>query len=291
MTMKEYAPQFNLIARFEPSVKNKAVEVVTSGNHSLAVIIGKEVVYRFPLRPEFVDEYRREAALLKRIQGRVPLAVPMVDIVEADGLTAARHEMIPGVTYTHAESHLFGLEKEGIAEQLAAFLTALHQIEADDIAICQFSLDDWGLTEKGYGILESEDRCAVAALIKLFRDYRDGLSDTGAVLCHNDLNENNILIHNGKVSGIIDFGNAMRRDFTVEFAALMKYDFGLTRLMAKQYESMSGRSVDLTVAALIQRLRCYGGMIEAAGEESRISRYRRWLSRIDRGERMRGERV
>ena len=56
------------------------------------------------------------------------------------------------------------------------------------------------------------------------------LNKNNIALCHNDLNENNILIdvETKRLIGIIDFGNAVKRDFSSDFASLLKYDYDLT---------------------------------------------------------------
>ena len=56
------------------------------------------------------------------------------------------------------------------------------------------------------------------------------LNKNNIVFCHNDLNENNILIdvETKRLIGIIDFWNAVKRDFSSDFASLLKYDYDLT---------------------------------------------------------------
>lgn len=271
----------SFLEKQEPDWREKTIRIITSGDHSLAVILNERVVYRFPLKPDYNAEYEFEAALLNRIRSIVPLPVPAVEILKQGDIAVARHQMIPGVSYSQERVSLTAAQKNTIADQLAEFLAALHAVHPKGLAADKAM--ETALTDDEINILPPSDREAARHVTRAYEAYQKRCANRSAVLCHNDFNENNILIKDGRVSGIIDFGNAVVQDYVVDFAALLKYDFDLVHSMARSYEKRTGQTVRLADAAVIQKLRCYKGLTEQASD-LRVARYRRWLTYLTQHE-------
>ncbi|MBQ4084352.1 MAG: aminoglycoside phosphotransferase family protein, partial [Alphaproteobacteria bacterium] len=190
--------------------------------------------------------------------------------------------LIEGTQYSQLSSPLSVLKKKQLAEDLALFLKELHSTKTS-LPVWQFSAEEYGISEetiKRSSALSNEEKTELLNILRTFETY--DLKEDNIVLSHTDLNENNFLLKENRLVGVIDFGNACRRDLSSEFATLMKWDFDLVQKIAFKYEEITGRKVDLSYALLLQKIRCYGGILESKENDQSTARYRRWLERLER---------
>ena len=83
-----------------------------------------------------------------------------------------------------------------------------------------------------FDVIDEEDREAAGYFLALFDNSREKLSDLRTSVIHNDVNDNNIIVEDGKVSGIIDYGDAIHT-WTINDAAV-----ALTYVMMDQYDPL-----------------------------------------------------
>lgn len=286
-TPKKYVDYCKLLQHVFPNLTIQNTKWIDLGDHSLAVIVNEEWIFRFPRQNIFYEEYRREKVILEQIRKTVTTPVPEIALFETKNILFSKHKLLPGEQYSSVSSKLSDITKEKLAEKLAQFLTELHAISPKDIPLdWKEDTPDWVeevLVQKAllFPLLTRAQQTKFEKVLTDFEVEKKESQKELFVLCHNDLNENNFLIHENHLSGVIDFGNATIRPFSVEFASLMKYDFILTQKIARIYEQRTNRKVNLRYALLIQKLRCYCGILEHQQEPKKIMRYFRWLETLE----------
>jgi aminoglycoside 2''-phosphotransferase len=105
------------------------------GTDSVAYLVDREWVFRFPAIDNARRTLRREVALLPRLQSALPLAIPAFEHIARrdDGeLLFVGYRVLPGVPLTlELLSTLPGDEQDAALASLAAFLQALHAFPVD----------------------------------------------------------------------------------------------------------------------------------------------------------------
>ena len=278
-----------LIKKSNPDLIIKDLKFIKSGFHSLGVLVNDSFIFRFPLEKEFFEEYIKEQKLLNVIHNKISTKLPILTLYSIDGEIFTKHKLIKGEQYSSIGQNLNKKEKDILADDLAKFLAELHNIKTNIIEISQFSPNDYEILEHKYILYNylknNENIDQFNNVLHDFEIESKKLSKNNIVLCHNDLNENNILIdtETKRLAGIIDFGNAVKRDFSSDFASLLKYDYDLTLNIINKYQKLTNRIVNLKYVTLIQKIRCYGGILWAIlenNDNSKIKIYQDWLKRL-----------
>ncbi len=276
--------KLRLIRKTNPNLKIQKIDFIESGFHSLAVIVNNEYVFRFPLKKEFFEEYANENKLLNIINKSISTRIPFLEVYNIDDEIFTKHKIIHGEQYANISGILTNNEKNDLAKELAKFIAELHAIKSDEIQTSQFSISDY-INSENINILYDylkERKKEFDKVLESFDIESKSLKNENIVICHNDLNENNILVDTKtkRLAGIIDFGNSVKRDFSSEFASLLKYDFDFMLKIIEEYEKITGREVNLNYAILLQRIRCYGVMADGLiGNKSyRVEMGEKWLA-------------
>ncbi|RDI63593.1 phosphotransferase [Nocardia pseudobrasiliensis] len=170
-------------------------------------------VYRRPRRPEIAEQLRRETRLMPWLAPRLPLRVPVPELVEDDPVTV-RHWMIPG------EAVLEPTARHGMA--FGAFLRALHDSPVDEAQ--RHGLPPAARTtadraeavgrfrEQVVTLLPGEIRPAALELLAAVVDLP---IDT---VVHGDLGPDHVLADAEGLTGVIDFGDAHLGDAAIDLA-------------------------------------------------------------------------
>ena len=280
----KHKDKFALINKFLPNLKIKESKIIESGSHSLAIIVNNDLVFRFPLKKEFNDEYITEKIILDEIRSFISTKIPNLTIYEDKDQIFTLHKIIKGEQY----SNLKNINKDKVAEGVAKFLAELHSIKTDKIKTEEFSLEDYQIEGNNIEIINKylKDKNKIEEFnktIEAFKKESKNLRIEDQVICHDDVNENNILINErGELEGIIDFGNSIKRNYNVDFTALLKWDYELITKIIKKYEEITKRKVNLKYAILVQKIKCYGGIIYCLNEndEKNIKMFEEWLDYI-----------
>ncbi|MGW4110247.1 phosphotransferase [Actinosynnema sp. NPDC004786] len=176
------------------------------GWDTTARLVGGRWVVRRPRRPGVVAQLRRETRLMPWLAPRLPLPVPVPEVVPGEPF-AVRHPLVPGEPLTHP-AH---------GRELGLFLRALHDCPtdeplrlgvprgrpADDLA--RFAADVVPLLPAN---LHEPAHALLAAGRRL----------TGDVLVHGDLGPEHVLAADGRLTGVIDFGDAHLGDPAIDLA-------------------------------------------------------------------------
>ena len=164
--------------------------------------------------------------LLNSFSKNSPLKVPKYDFI-GKSMVFGGYKLIEGRELTKtAFGKLSKLQKKSCAKKLGEFLTALHNFpisEAKKIGL----KDDWPLSEekKEY---EKRKKFIFSALSKnecdfvkeFVNKYFNMKIPPKLTVLHNDFSDDHILVNNGKISGVIDFGDSSLGDPAKDFAWL-----------------------------------------------------------------------
>lgn len=275
--MAKHKDKIDLIKETHPDLIINELRFIESGFHSLAIVVNGQFVFRFPLSREFFDEYVKENKILHIIRPYISAKIPQTTLYNKNGMIFTKHVLIDGIQFSKTKT-LTPTQKNKLAEQIAQFLVQLHGIRSDKIDRTPFKIweyiiySDMDETLLHLPATFHED---FKKTVDLFYEQENTLQNSNQVVSHNDFNENNFLIDKaGTLQGVIDFGDAGKRDFSAEFAPLMKFDMDFTLNIVTRYEQLSNRKVNLMYAFLMQKIKCYAGMLELP-EKQDI--YKRWL--------------
>ena len=171
-------------------------------------------VHRTPRFPDREAQLRREARLLPWLAHRLPLPVPLLQVVAEDPFTV-RHPYLPGGPCPGRSA------VQGAA--VGIFLRALHDVDPDD-AVRHGALD----ADAAHAELTATLDLMSREVLPLLPDH---LSETGAALlarvavpppdrrlAHGDLGPDHIRVVGEQVTGIIDWGDCCVRDPAIDLA-------------------------------------------------------------------------
>jgi aminoglycoside phosphotransferase len=170
-------------------------------------------VDRRPRRPETAARLRTETRLMPWLARRLPLPVP-VPHVRSETPLVVRHELVPGEPLAEpGATH---------GRRLGTFLRALHDCPVDDAvrhglpaasdaaAEHAATLDDFRL--RVVPLVPAEHRGTAVALLDELRE------PPGDTVVHGDLGPEHVLVRDGALAGVIDFGDAHTGDAAIDLA-------------------------------------------------------------------------
>jgi aminoglycoside phosphotransferase (APT) family kinase protein len=206
-----------LVASQFPQWAELPVEPVTSSGTDNALFrLGAELVARFPRIHWAVDDVAKEQRWLPLIAPQVPLKVP---VPIAMG--------IPDFGYPHDWSVYTWMRgrnptaadvDDTFIHDLADFVIALHTIEVDEPPIGTRSVT---LVSRDEGTRAALAKCewlvdVPAVQVAWSHLMADSISDYSPVLLHADLTAGNLLVDDGRLTSVIDFGAMTYGDPAVE---------------------------------------------------------------------------
>jgi aminoglycoside 2''-phosphotransferase len=214
----------------------RSAHLIGEGWNARAYLINNELVFRCPKRAGHWEELHREIAFLTFAAGKLPLPVPRY-LLSAPDSSAAPHgyaiyKYLPGAPIDI--DRLDKGKRDTAAAALAGFLQALHALEpGPDAGILLPQENRRAGAEQYLARTEAEivptlQPAAARALYKVFETHLGepaNFSNTPVVL-HADFSRDHILMEDGAVAGVIDFGDVNRGDPDYDFMYLF-VDFGL----------------------------------------------------------------
>jgi aminoglycoside phosphotransferase (APT) family kinase protein len=171
-------------------------------------------VERTPRFPDREDQLRREAALLPWLAPRVPLPVPVPEVVSEDPFTI-RYAYLPGDTCAGTSA--------AQGEAVGAFLGALHSLDpAEAAAHGAWDAATWhgervaSLERMRADVLPLLPHHVAAAGAALLDRMSDPPPDPRLV--HGDLGPEHVRTSGDRVTGVIDWGDAGLGDPAIDLA-------------------------------------------------------------------------
>jgi len=209
------------------NLKEKIVDIKIYGETwgNLVLEINNKWIFRFPKFKESRSLLEKEIIFLSKFSSKSPISIPSLIAYDDSFIW---YEKIKGIPLnSKVFKTLTQIEKNNIAKDLAKFLSWLHSINFKNQKIPILNdLTKKIIFEKISTISKELSSDAQKNILKYFNsiDYYV-INNNKKTLIHNDLGEGNIIINNGRVSGIIDFGRLMYGYPELDFAKLWR-NFG-----------------------------------------------------------------
>ena len=178
-------------------------------------IIDDEWVFRFPRRSGVEEALELEIAVLPTLAQALPVRVPSFEFVSRDPLFVG-YRLIRG-------DPLVDEDGEGVR----SFLEALHALDPSELPIAR---RDWveAYTEQCaeferlvFPVLDSDQRTKAKRLF----DEVETLVDFRPSLVHADLTPPHLLVHDGRLAGVIDWGDMRVGDPALDYSYLLPRSF------------------------------------------------------------------
>ena len=214
-----------------PELAPVEVEPLGDGWDNTAVLVGGEIVFRFPRRQVAVGLLEAECGVLGRIGSRLPLPIPVPEWIggpeERFPWPFAGYRKLRGETADRAA--LDRESRDRAAPSLGEFLAALHAFPAAAAREAGAPPDTWRRLDNPYRaeqivgrLAEAVDGGAIgdphpleAVVEDVPLDWRPGTE----TLAHGDLYSRHLLVDElGRPSGVIDWGDLHVGDPAVDLA-------------------------------------------------------------------------
>lgn len=192
-------------------------QLIDTGWDSRAWIVDGAWLDREPRRPEVAERLRAEARLLGWLAPRLPLPVPMPEVVRETPLRV-RHRLITGEPIEP--------DHPALGRTIGDFLRVLHDVPADDavrngapdaeVSLRWLSDEIGRMRRDVLPLLDGPEAATGAELLDTC-----AAPPAKASLVHGDLGPAHILIADGAVSGIIDWTDARIVDPALDLAWLL----------------------------------------------------------------------
>jgi aminoglycoside phosphotransferase (APT) family kinase protein len=220
-----------LIAAQFPELRAESVEPAGLGWDNAAFLGDGEVLFRFPRRRVAAPLIERELALLPSVAPRVPLAISAPTFAGAPTSAYpwvfAGYRKIEGRTACSAA--LGDAPRLALAEPLGRFLRALHAIEPGPLVARGLPPDEIGRLDPGKRLRAARERLPLierAGLGDGARELVEWLAEHAPVarddahrtLVHGDLYARHVVLREGTVAGIIDWGDVHLGDPALDLA-------------------------------------------------------------------------
>ncbi len=178
-------------------------------------IVDDEWVFRFPRRSRVEDALELEIVLLPAIAPALPIEVPSFEHVSRDPLFVG-YRLIRGTPL---------VDEDG--DGARAFLEALHALDASALPVEPL---DWVAAYRDQCaeferlVLPLLDRDRHAEAKRLFGEA-ETLVEFEPALVHADLGPEHLLVRDGRLAGVIDWGDARVGDPALDYAWLLNKPF------------------------------------------------------------------
>ena len=222
-----------LIVKQFPELAPIHVRQIGNGWDNTAVEVNDKIVFRFPRRRVAVGLLEVEIKVLPTIAKQVPLAIPVPTWIgeptQEFDWPFAGYPLLVGTTACRAE--LTNEQRIDLAQPLAEFLCALHQIPSANMRTIGAPLDEWGRLDVANktedNIRQLADNGEVASIDSLMALLHEAPTDwlpADDTVVHGDLYARHILVdEHWQPSGIIDWGDIHVGDPAVDLAVAYSF--------------------------------------------------------------------
>jgi len=208
-----------LLAEQFPELEPARLELLGEGWDNTAWLVDGALVFRFPRREIAVAGVRREIALLPALAPLLPLPVPVPHFVgrpsHAFPWPFFGGPVVPGIELARAE--LDEEQRSLLARPLAEFLRALHSA---DVAV-DLPVDPIDRAEMPRRVARTRARLDELGGVPpeaepVLEQALELPPPAYTAVVHGDLHLRHVLVDEGRLSGVIDWGDACRSDPAVD---------------------------------------------------------------------------
>jgi len=237
-----------LLAEQHPDLAGLPLELMANGWDNVMCRLGRDYVVRLPRRAAAAGLVVHEQQWLPLLAPRLPLPVPAPVRVGRPGLgypwSWSVVPFIPGQVAASTPP----ADPQEAAASLGAFLGRLHSPAPPDAPANPFRGTPLaGRRESVLANLDAVDGMADRDAVA--RDWEAAAAlpgwDRPPVWLHGDLHAANMLVHEGRLSGVIDFGDITSGDPAADLsAAWMVLPTGCHGRLREAYRAASGHTID-----------------------------------------------
>lgn len=229
----------------------RAERLQSPGQFNTVLAVDDKWIFRFPKSAGAAADLARELEILPRLHGRLPLPIPQPRFQARDAasgdLLFMGYPRLPGEPLMRERfARLRDAALAGIAKDLAQFSRALHSIApaehrmapAGESALAEWTRIGDEIREKLFPHMRSDAREATA------RKFEKALNDADMwhydeCLIHGDFGTGNLLIRDGRISGVIDFGFCGPGDPAQDLGALLaSYGEAFVERVCRHYPAL-----------------------------------------------------
>ena len=205
-----------------PELELRSLRLAGEGWDNTAWLVDERWLFRFPRREIALDGFGRELQVLPALAPLLPLPVQQPVFLghpaEEFPWPFYGGPVVPGHELTEAELHEDA--RQALARPLGRFLRALHDAELE----IELPLDPISRADMRFRVPRARERLAelgvadqrteriLAAAFELPPPER-------SVLVHGDLHLRHVFVEDGRLSGVIDWGDVCRSDPAVDLGA------------------------------------------------------------------------
>lgn len=238
-----------------PEFEIHTCELIETGKYNDVLIVNHGYIFRFPRYAAFVEALEHETRLLRWLQERLPLPIPVPVFQKLAPL-------VPGqvfMGYPRIKGQNLSLKSlqaltgtpawEEIAAQLGEFLRAMHAIHQEGLDLTLPYRDERKDWEKMYGdvrqlLFDQMSGTARQQVSRHFEEYLDSphLQQFQFCLRHGDCGPSNIIYDPSglRVNGVIDFSTVAWGDPAVDLAAISCYGERFLNQILQHYPASEG---------------------------------------------------
>jgi aminoglycoside phosphotransferase (APT) family kinase protein len=212
--LNEPAERRRLIEETLGRIPRRVVEIDEGYDFEVS-IVDDEWVFRFPRRAGVVETLEMEIALLPPLARALRVAVPQFEHVSRDPPFVA-YRLIRGTPLVDEDP-----------DSVRTFLDALHDFDAAGLPVERRDWRDVFREQRArferdvVSLLEPADR---RRALDLFAEV-ETLTGFEPALIHNDLGAPHLLVHGGRLAGVIDWADAVVGDPARDYAWLLNVAF------------------------------------------------------------------
>lgn len=257
----------NLIQSQFKEFKDQKIEPFAQGWDNEAFLVGAEIVFRFPRRKIAANLIEREIRILPILAPHLPTRITKSEWLGKE--TSAypfvwagyrKIEGAPAILHT-----LKGRAGEALADSLASFLRNLHSIPVDEPTRAWAPGDEierTNLKRRLPKLIERLERLPDVDAEKLIRIAEElSLTEPSShapVWVHGDLHPSHVLVDEGRLSGVIDWGDVHLGDHALDLS--IAYTL-LDRDLSERFFQTYGPVDDDTLARAQFRALHYGPIL------------------------------
>jgi aminoglycoside 2''-phosphotransferase len=235
----------------------------SDGQFNDVLFVNDDLIFRFPRYEKSLGGFLQEIQLLQKLQGHLSLSIPDPIYVNVEtrsvGETFMGYKLLPGkplfreilIEITDE------ITLEVMAQQLADFLRGLHTLSPAVLGLdlplpdklAEFKTFFSNIKEHLFPLMRSEARHAAT---EHFENYlsNSSMHEFKPAMIHGDFGGSNILFHQSKITGIIDFSFAGPGDPAQDIAAVSTYGEPFFARICRHYPNID---------SLLERTEFYRG--------------------------------
>lgn len=201
--------------------------VLGQGLDSIAYLVNNEYIFKQSKHDEARMNLKKEIQVLNYLKNKITLQIPVIEYY-SEKYSVCGYKEIKGAKLTPAVyESMSDDKKDKLAQDIARFLREMHSVPLPDIdgldwdVVEDYKNDHDSLRETVYDKIPGRSKEYLNHLYeRILNDER--ITKYVRALCHNDLSCNHMIIQNGHVVGIIDFGDAAVTDRDKDFVYLLE---------------------------------------------------------------------